>query len=207
MDQLPGTAILRTADPTLRRVIDAIGPIAWQPSGKPLFEVLAHTVIRQQLSVSAAASIERRFASLFRGRFPSPAKFLSLSPDDCRQAGLSRPKTAYIQGIAQRCLAGQIPSFSKMLKLRDDAIFEILRSCKGLGQWSVEMILIFELNRPDVFPFDDVAIQRAFSRWYGPIKPSKLPAAMAKTSQRWAPYRTTAARYLWRSLSLSEPVP
>jgi DNA-3-methyladenine glycosylase II len=188
-----------SSDPVMSGLIEKIGPIRLRPRRLPPFESLAHAIIHQQLSGKAAGTILERFKRLFPdGDFPAPGQVAKSSLERLRTAGLSRPKAAYIMDLAGRCEAGLIPSLSDCDSLKDEEIAAILTGIKGIGRWTVDMFLIFNLGRPDVLPMHDLGVRRGFQMAY---KKRALPAPerLAQYGVRWAPHRTHAARYLWRA--------
>jgi len=189
-------------DPILGEMISRVGPLGLKPRRQSPYAALIESVIHQQLSGKAAATILRRFRALFPGRaFPKPQDVL-LSPDEVlRSAGLSRAKTAAIKDICQKMLDGVVPTLAQIQHLPDEEIVQRLITIRGVGRWTVEMLLIFRLGRFDVLPIHDLGIQKGFARTYGRRKlPS--PEALLKHGEKWRPYRTIAAWYLWRSLEL-----
>jgi len=189
---------LRT-DPVMARIMDRVGPLKLSPRRLPPFHALTHAIIHQQLNGKAAGTILERFQALFGDQsFPSPEAVLKVSPERLRSAGLSRPKASYILGLAQQALDGLIPTLAQCAKLTDEQLLESLTAVKGVGRWTVEMLLIFNLGRPDVLPVHDLGIRKGFQIAY---RKRKLPEpdALSRFGVRWAPYRTTAARYLWQA--------
>jgi 3-methyladenine DNA glycosylase/8-oxoguanine DNA glycosylase len=130
--------------------------------------------------------------------FPAPSQVAKSSVDRLRTAGLSRPKAAYIIDLAKRCKAGLIPSVSDCDPLKDEEIIATLTEIKGIGRWTVEMFLIFNLGRPDVLPIHDLGVRRGFQIAYRK-RSLPTPEQLAKHGTRWAPHRTHAACYLWRA--------
>jgi DNA-3-methyladenine glycosylase II len=186
-------------DPVMAELIDRIGPIKSRPRRLPPFESLTHAIIHQQLSGKAAGSILTRFLALFGNRsFPTPTDVLILSFERLRSAGLSRPKTKYILGLAQNALDGLVPTLGECDPLTNEQLLERLTSINGVGRWTVEMLLIFNLGRPDVLPAGDLGIRKGFQIAYRKRRLPE-PEQVARFGTRWAPYRTTAARYLWRA--------
>jgi 3-methyladenine DNA glycosylase/8-oxoguanine DNA glycosylase len=186
-------------EPAMSALIEKIGPIRLLPRRLPPFQALAHAIIHQQLSGKAAGTILERFKLLFPGEeFPSPAAVVGTSPDKLRGAGLSRPKAGYIIELARHCEAGLVPSLPECDALTDDEIIARLTEIKGIGRWTVEMLLIFNLGRPDVLPVHDLGVRRGFQIAYGKRKMPE-PERLADHGRRWGPYRTLAARYLWRA--------
>jgi 3-methyladenine DNA glycosylase/8-oxoguanine DNA glycosylase len=156
-------------------------------------------VIYQQLSGKAAGTILGRFCEIFgKSGFPTPKQVLATTAETLRASGLSRAKTAYIFEIAQKSEDGLVPSIEECASLTDAEIVECLTAIKGVGRWTVEMFLIFNLGRPDVFPVHDLGVRRGFQIAHGKRKMPE-PDQLARHGKRWAPYRTAAALYLWRT--------
>jgi 3-methyladenine DNA glycosylase/8-oxoguanine DNA glycosylase len=193
---------LRAADPTLRRTIDAIGEFALERelrAATSVYAALAESIVSQQLSGRAAATIYGRVCALFprsRGG-PKPAQILAASDEALRGAGLSRAKTLALRDLAQRSLAGEIPTLAAARRLPDDAIIERLTTVRGIGRWTAEMFLIFRLGRPDVLPVDDFGVRKGFALAFG-LPEQPRPKELAAYGERWAPFRTVASWYLWR---------
>jgi DNA-3-methyladenine glycosylase II len=189
---------LRT-DPVIARLIDRVGPPKLRPRRLPPFQSLTHAIIHQQLSGHAAGTILGRFLALFGADgFPSPAAVLEASPEQLRSAGLSRPKAGYVLGLARKAVDGHIPTLDECDRMTDAGIMERLTSIKGVGRWTAEMLLIFNLGRPDVLPVHDLGVRKGFQFAYGKRKLPE-PEQLARYGVRWAPHRTTAAWYLWRA--------
>jgi len=185
-------------DIVMARLIDRFGPIRHRGKRIPPFESLVRSIIHQQLSGQAAGTILCRFEAVCGGRFPAPETVLQTPTELLRSAGLSRAKTAYILGIAEKAAAGKIPSLEEFDRMSDSEIVTQLTSIKGVGQWTAEMLLIFNLGRPDVLPLHDVGVRRGFQVAHGhQILPN--PNLMARHGHKWGPYRTAAALYLWRA--------
>jgi DNA-3-methyladenine glycosylase II len=185
--------------------MERVGPIDVTPRRLPPFQSLSQAIIYQQLSGNVADAILGRFLALFPGkRFPTPAQVLSATPEQLRSAGLSRPKAKYIQGIAEQAAAGYLPTLREADRLSDEALIERLTQLKGVGRWTVEMFLIFNLGRPDVLPVHDLGVRRGYQLLYEKRKLPE-PEALERFGVRWKPFRTTAARYLWRAVDLRTP--
>jgi 3-methyladenine DNA glycosylase/8-oxoguanine DNA glycosylase len=183
----------------MARLIDRIGPVRLRPRRLPPFESLVHAIIHQQLSGQAAGTILGRFRALFRSDgFPGPQAVLEQSPERLRSAGLSRPKAGYVLGIARKAMDGHIPTLGECDRMTDAEIVERLTGIKGVGRWTAEMLLIFNLGRPDVLPVHDLGVRKGFQFAYGKGK-LPTPERLARYGVRWAPYRTAAAWYLWRA--------
>ncbi|MDH7504044.1 MAG: DNA-3-methyladenine glycosylase 2 family protein [Verrucomicrobiota bacterium] len=192
-------ARLAAVEPAFCALLQRIGPLELKPRRLPPFQALVHAVIFQQLSGRVANVIWHRFPALFPGRkFPSPAEVLSAGPAVLRKAGISRVKCSYIISIAEQALAGNVPSLSECDKLSDAEIISRLTLLNGVGRWTAEMFLIFNLGRPDVLPVHDFGVRRGFAVAFRK-RVLPLPARLARVGARWAPYRTTAALYLWRA--------
>jgi DNA-3-methyladenine glycosylase II len=194
-------AALQLADPVMAAMIEQIGPckLAQNQQTGDLLAVLSEAIISQQLSVKAAAKIHQRFLELYPDTI-SASKLLATSDEDLRGVGLSRPKVAYLKGLAQHILDG-LPDLEFLTDQGDEEIIQTLTQVKGIGRWTVEMLLIFRLHRWDVFPVDDLGIRAAIRHQYKlPDLPTKKDAL--EIGKAWQPYRTIASWYLWRSLEL-----
>jgi DNA-3-methyladenine glycosylase II len=187
------------SDPVMAALIEKIGVIRLRPRRLSPFQSLTHAIIHQQLNSTAAGTILERFKKLFPDdEFPAPGQVAKASVDQLRTAGLSRPKAAYIIDLAQRCDAGLIPTVADCDSLTDEEIIARLTEIKGIGRWTVEMFLIFNLGRPDVLPVHDLGVRRGFQVAHRK-RNMPTPEQLAKHGVRWAPHRTHAARYLWRA--------
>ena len=164
------------------------------------FRALTHAIIAQQLSTKAAATIEGRFAALFRGR-PTPAAVAGVSDAELRAVGLSGQKIGYIRDLCRRVSAGSL-SLEALDVLPDAAVVDALTAVKGIGRWTAEMFLIFRLHRPDVLPVGDLGIVKAVQRAYG-LRTLPSPDRLTRLGERWRPYRSVACWYLWASLDNS----
>ena len=193
-------AHLRSVDDTLGQVIDKIGACQLKPERRRSpFESLVRAVAHQQLHGTAAGRILDRFVALFPGPgFPKAAELLQVSDEQLRAVGFSRSKIAAIRDIAAKAEEGIVPASRVISRLDDDAIVERLTQCRGVGRWTVEMLLIFKLGRPDVLPVDDFGIRQGFQLAYRKREFPK-PKDLLKYGERWRPYRTTASWYLWRA--------
>lgn len=157
------------------------------------------SIMSQQLSTKVAAVIFKRFLALYKGKEPKPQQVLDTPPETLRGIGLSNAKVSYVRNVAAFCIEHKITD-KKLLAMENDEIIELLVQIKGIGKWSVEMLLMFTLGREDVFAVDDLGIQQAMTKLY------KLDAAdkkgmkekMLKLSAKWSPYRTYACLHLWR---------
>ena len=198
--QTPEISHLAKTDPVMRRLIREVGPFTLTPRSKRSpFESLARAIAHQQLHEKAAESILRRFVALSpTGRFPQPDDLLAMNEQAIRGAGFSQAKVAALRDLAAKTLDGTVPTGAIVRKLDDEAIIERLIAVRGVGRWTVEMLLIFQLGRPDVLPVDDFGVRNGFRIAYGRRSMPK-PKEVRRHGERWKPYRTTAAWYLWRA--------
>ena len=189
----------------MRRLIREVGPCTLKPRvGRSPFESLARAIAYQQLHDKAAKSILKRFIALFPGRrFPRPAEILATNGRAMRRTGFSRAKVAALRDLAVEALNGTVPT-SRVIKLLDDeAIIEQLIEVRGIGRWTVEMLLIFKLGRLDVLPVGDFGVRNGFRIAYG-RRAIPTPQALLRYGERWKPYRTVASWYLWRAVDLAK---
>ena len=192
---------LRSVDPVIARVIDAVGPCRLQARDDGThFDALVRAIVYQQLSGKAAATIHGRVRALYGDRDPTPEELLATPEDKLRAAGLSRQKLGYIRDLAARVASGDVP-LDHVHTLDDDTLTEALVRVKGIGKWTAQMFLMFRLGRPNVLPDLDLGIQNGIRRAYGLRKQPK-PKDVLKIGARWAPHASVAAWYLWRVLEL-----
>lgn len=196
----PAVAHLATVDPIMRRLIEDIGPCTLRPKARRSpFESLARAIAHQQLHGKAAESILTRFIALFPGRkFPRPDDLLAVSTRSIRAVGFSKTKILALRDLAAKTLDGTVPTNRVIQKLEDGEIIERLIEVRGIGRWTVEMLLIFQLGRPDVLPVDDFGVRNGFRLAYG-RRAMPTPKQVLRYGERWKPYRTVAAWYLWRA--------
>src|ERR1035438_5466937 len=190
---------LSKRDPVLKLLIREHGFCTLAPeTRRPPFQSLVQAVAHQQLNGTAANTILTRFKKLFPGRrFPRPEDLAGVTDKQIRACGFSFAKIASIRDIAAKTLAGVVPTSRQIVKLSDDEIIERLTEVRGVGRWTVEMLLIFQLGRHDVLPANDFGVRTGFRRAY---QKRDLPAVkeLLAFGERWRPHRTTAAWYLWR---------
>jgi DNA-3-methyladenine glycosylase II len=203
MDYAIALTILKQADPTLSPVLDWVGTCTLdqeQQTGDLLF-ALSESILYQQLSGKAAATIHRRFLELYPDKPAPTATDILNTPDDIlRGAGISRAKVSYLKDLAQKVLDG-LPSLSELEHMEDEHIIQTLLPVKGIGRWTVQMLLIFRLHRWDVLPIDDLGIRTSIRNLYHlPELPNQK--TVTQLGEVWKPYRTIASWYLWRSLEL-----
>ena len=184
-------------DPILKKIIKATGkldPVA----SKDLYTSLLTSIVSQQLSVKAADTIYSRFILLFPNKIPHPELILKLHDDQLRAVGLSYQKAGYLKNIATFSKEKTL-SYKSLYRKSNDDLIEYLTEIKGVGRWTAEMILMFSLNRADVFPVDDLVIQNAIKKHYNLLSKGKeLHKEMNEIAERWQPYRSLACRHLWK---------
>jgi DNA-3-methyladenine glycosylase II len=224
-DTTEAVAALTAADPKLAKLIAKAGPFTMRIAAKqPPFEALAESIIYQQLHGKAAATIHARMLASFselaqlsdprepvRHRHPTPQEILDAPTAQLRAAGLSANKTLALRDLAAKTLDGTVPPMARMRKMPDEAIIEHLTQVRGIGKWTVEMMLIFRLGRPNVLPTSDFGIRKGFALTYLGLKPgTKLtpdllatPAQIEKRAKKWAPWCSVASWYMWRACDLA----
>ncbi|MBI2515910.1 MAG: DNA-3-methyladenine glycosylase 2 family protein [Opitutae bacterium] len=200
-DPAEAVAHLRTNDDVLAALIDRTGPFELKLlKADSLFEALLRSIVYQQLHGKAAATIHARVLALLdRHGGPNASSLAAVSDEELRGAGLSRAKLAATRDLAAKCGAGVVPSLREAHKLADDELVTRLTEVRGIGPWTVHMLLIFHLGRPDVMPTGDFAIRLAFKNLYRKRRDPK-PEVILQHARRWSPYRSVASWYLWRSL-------
>lgn len=184
-------------------LIRAHGPYSPRSDARcPPFQTLARAIAHQQLNGIAANTILQRFvASCGQGAFPTPELVLSTPVEVLRAAGFSFAKIASLKDLAVKTLAGTVPDVPALEQLSDAEIIERLTEVRGIGRWTVEMMLMFQLGRPDVLPVDDFGVRNGFRLAYG-LRKLPRPRVLALFGERWSPHRTAAAWYLWRANDL-----
>ena len=200
MGEINPEKFLTKADPVIGRLIQQFGPCGLKPQARRSpFESLARAIANQQLNGKAAETILGRFIKLFPGRkFPRPEDLATVTDDMIRGAGFSFAKVAAIRDLAAKSLCGIVPESRAIRLLSDEEIIERLVEVRGIGRWTVEMLLIFQLGRPDILAVDDFGLRRGFAAAYG-RKELPKPKELLAYGERWRPYRTIASWYLWRA--------
>lgn len=190
---------LSANDGVLAPIIKQVGLPTLRPHIN-YYGALVNSIIGQQLSVKAAASIEQKFKDLFGGNFPAPEQILKKLPEDLRAVGLSYSKARYVQDLAQHIIDGQI-KFDKLDRQSNDEIIAELTGVKGIGEWTVHMFLIFSMGRLDVLPVGDLGIKNGMRALYG-FTDAPTPEQMREIAVKysWHPYESVASWYVWRSL-------
>lgn len=192
-------AHLREADRVLARLIDRHGRFTPRPGDDP-YNSLLRTILHQQLAGPAARTIERRWRALYGGEqvVPAPAAVLGTSDDAFRSAGVSRQKAAYLRDLAAHVADGRL-DFATLARRPDDEVLRALTAVHGLGEWSAQIFLLFELGRPDVLPVGDLGMRRGMQLAYG-LAEEPTPTRMREIGAAWTPYRSVGAWYMWRAL-------
>jgi DNA-3-methyladenine glycosylase II len=214
---------LAAADPKLARLIARAGPFTLRlASAQSPFEALVESIVYQQLHGKAAATIHRRLlegfaplcgtASNGQPIHPSAQHLIDCANEQLRAAGLSHNKSLALRDLAAKTLDGTVPTLARIRRMSDEAIIEHLTQVRGIGRWTVEMLLIFRLGRPDVLPVSDYGVRKGFALTFGKLKPTDKvtpadlpkPAAMEARAARWRPWRSVASWYLWRACDLAQ---
>lgn len=196
---------LRKQDRVLAAIIKRVGPCPLAPRrGIQPWQALTRSVAYQQLNGTAATTIFNRFLALFPDtKFPTPEQIVAMPDEKLRSAGLSRAKTAAIKDIAAKTIAGVVPDRQQIRKLSDTEIIERLTIIRGVGPWTVEMLLMFTLGRPDVLPATDYGVRSGFALVYG-LKKLPAPKDILAHGERWRPHRSVASWYMWQAIDLSK---
>jgi DNA-3-methyladenine glycosylase II len=212
---------LTAADPKLGRLIARVGPCTLRiSSAQSPFEALVESIVYQQLHGKAAATIHRRLLESFAptltleasglAAHPSPQQLLDCPNAQLRAAGLSANKSLALRDLAAKTLDGTVPTLARIRRMSDAAIVDRLTQVRGIGKWTVEMLLIFRLGRPDVLPTTDYGVRKGFALTFTGLKPTAkvtpaelpTPAEIERRAKKWAPWRSVASWYLWRACDL-----
>jgi len=193
---------LRRRDPVLGAVIRRVGPCGIRARGDP-YRSLLRSVVYQQLAGAAAAAIAGRLRRHFGGRYPRPDLLLAAADADLRGAGLSRQKIATLRAVAAAFGDGTL-SNRGLRRMSDDEVVEAVTRIKGIGEWTAHMILMFSLGSPDVLPVGDYGVRKGAQHLYG-LHALPKRAELEALGERWRPYRSVAAWYLWRSEDVAPP--
>lgn len=199
---------LANADADWARLIAQVGSCGLQShSEREPYEALIRAIAHQQLHGRAAEAITKRFLALYQDvAFPSPANILATDESVMRSCGFSANKVNTIRGIAEKTLEGLVPMRKEALSLTDDELIERLITLRGVGRWTVEMILIFTLDRPDVLPVDDFGVREGW-RVLKSLEQQPRPKELASLGKAWSPYRSVAAWYLWQAANQAKLAP
>jgi DNA-3-methyladenine glycosylase II len=184
---------LLRADPVMRGIVKACGPLVIESRGRP-YEALLRAILYQQLAGPAAAAIERRFLTLFGG-IPEPPTLAESSDELLRTAGISRQKASYMRSLGEHFAGGEL-SDRKLMRAPDEDVIDAVTRVKGVGRWTADMLLMFCLGRPDVLPVGDLGIQNAMRAAYG-LPATPRAEEMVALAEPWRPFRSAASWYLW----------
>ncbi len=203
VDRVAADTHLRAVDPVLAKVMDRAGPFRPEPRAEPdVFHALMRAIIYQQLSGKAAGTIYRRVLdAVGGGSEPGAAQIAATSVETLRGAGLSANKERALRGLADATLAGDVPSEADIGEISDEDLVKAFSALRGIGRWTVEMLLLFHLERPDVLPIHDLGVRKGFARTYGWDELPK-PYELASRCELWRPYRSVASWYMWRATEL-----
>jgi DNA-3-methyladenine glycosylase II len=200
-DRLDPLALTRARRALLRRdsvlapVIRREGRCELIPTGDP-YRSLLQSIVYQQLAWAAASAIDRRVRAQYRGRYPKPETLLAAPEGALREAGLSRQKIAAMRAVASAFDDGSLNN-RRLYRMSDAAVVEAVTQVRGIGEWTAHMLLMFSLGRPDVLPVGDYGVRKAAMELYG-MEALPKPAELESLGERWRPYRSVAAWYLWR---------
>jgi len=192
---------LSRADRRLARIIRKVGSFPTKrPKAQHPYAVLMRAIVYQQLNGKAASTIFSRVKALSaNGDVPTPEEILRATKRKLRRAGLSRQKIAAVKDLAAKTLDGTVPSLKEIRRMSEEEILERLTQVRGIGEWSVQMFLMFQLGRHDVLPIHDYGLRRGFQHIYG-LDDVPKPQAVLEHGERWRPYRSIASWYLWRAV-------
>ena len=214
-DAAEALAHLKEKDPKLGKLIDAVGEFGLRLDSSPSpFESLLESILYQQLHGKAAATIHRRVREYFGGD-PAPQALIDTPDEILRAAGVSGNKIKAMKDLAAKTLDGTVPSHAAIKKMPDADIVERLTEVRGIGPWTVEMLLIFRMGRPDVLPVTDYGVRKGYALTFmrvpktRPLAAEDLPKpdVVFKRGMRWKPFRSVASWYLWRACDLAKPTP
>jgi len=214
-DPTEAIAHLQAADPKLSGLIQRVGPFLLRLDDAPSpFESLVESILYQQLHGKAAATIHRRVREYFGGD-PAPHMLINTPDEPLRAAGVSGNKIKALRDLAARTLDGTVPTHAAIRKMSDAEIIERLTAVRGIGPWTVEMLLIFRMGRPDVFPVSDYGVRKGYALTFMRLPKTRAleakdlpkPEVLLKRGKRWAPFRSVATWYLWRACDLAKSTP
>lgn len=191
-----------TVDPVVASIVPLADhyPVGLRDDGT-VFEILARSIASQQLSGVVAGKIINRLIESGGGTFPDPARLMALPPETLRTAGFSFAKIAALKDLAAHALDGRLPDDATLGAMDDEAIIERCTAVRGIGRWTAQMLLMFHFGRPDVMPADDFGVRNGFRLAYG-LKGLPKPKALLAYAERWKPYRSAGAWYMWRAVEL-----
>lgn len=190
---------LSGCDPALKPIIRSVGACTIRPH-KNYYQELVDSIIGQQLSIKAAATIIKRFKDLFGGEFPAPEQILTKDIEELRSAGLSRGKATYVRDLAQHVVNGQV-KFDHLDSLSNEEIIKELTAVKGIGEWTAHMFMMFCMGRLDILPYGDLGIKNGIQKLYNLAhQPTPQEIIDIAKNNRWHPYESIACWYVWQSL-------
>ena len=193
---------LSKADKKLGQLIKKVGGLDIDPPARlNPFEALLRSIVYQQLSGKAASTIHGRVKALFPSRTINPADVITMPDDTLRSAGMSRAKVAAVKDLAQKTGDGLVPSGAQLRKMSDEEIVARLTQVRGIGEWTVQMVLMFQLGRPDVLPVKDLGVRKGFMITYN-LNDMPIEKEMAAYCECWRPFRSVASWYMWRAVDL-----
>jgi DNA-3-methyladenine glycosylase II len=202
-DPVAAVAAISRKDKHLAKIIRRAGPFTLNPHRlKSPFEALLQAITHQQLAGKAAQTIHGRVLALFPNpKRPTPEALIALKDEALRKAGLSTNKTLAVRDLAAKTLDGTVPTLRKLRTMPDDEIVARLTEVRGVGVWTVEMLLMFKLGRPDVLPIADFGVRNGFRLTYN-LADMPTPTEVLEHGERWRPFRSVASWYLWRAVDL-----
>jgi DNA-3-methyladenine glycosylase II len=206
MPALPASkalAHLKKVSPEMGALIRRVGPCGLTVVARPPFQALVSAIAHQQLHAKAAENILARLYAIFGGRLPYPEDFATLEEEHFRSVGFSRAKSAALRDLADKCLAGVVPTLEEAAAMPDLEIIERISQVRGIGKWTVEMMLMTTLGRQDVWPVDDFGVRAGWKALYG-LEAAPTPRQLDAAGEIFRPYRSTAAWYLWRAAELGK---
>lgn len=191
-----------TNDATLKNIVSIWGQYSFKPAKEgSSFQALAQSIASQQISGLVARKILERLVALHGGQFPSPAQLAASTPEQLRAVGFSFSKIAALHDLAAHSLDGRLPDDATLAAMDDESIIERCVAVRGIGRWTAQMLLMFHFGRQDVMPVDDFAVRKGFQLAYG-LKAMPKPRSLLAYAERWKPYRSAGAWYMWRVIEL-----
>jgi len=197
-------AHFETKDQTVAHIVSLAD--SYDLPGTPMgsvFEAFARSIANQQISGAVARTILGRLTARFGGRFPTPAELAATPTEELRAVGFSGSKVAALHDLAAHYVDGRLPPDAELATLDDEALIERCVAVRGIGRWTVQMVLMFQLGRHDVMPSDDFGVRNGFRLAYG-LKGMPRPRALLKYAERWKPFRSAGAWYMWRAVELHQ---
>jgi DNA-3-methyladenine glycosylase II len=193
-----------TKDPVLASIVSSLGRYELRKSANgSVFEALTRSIASQQISGAVARKMIERLMALHEERFPTPAEIAAATPERLRTAGFSFAKIAALQDLAAHSLDGRLPDDAALAAMDDEAVIEHCVAVRGIGRWTVQMLLMFHFGRQDVLPVDDFGVRKGFQLAYG-LKGMPKPKALLAWGERWKPYRSAGAWYMWRAVEMQQ---